>query len=90
MATRYCNENDAKDAVRKLHNFRIRFHEINDFAGVSYPILLCVNRPDFPLAVTISVDNRRLVARLVPAGTRTETEVVTLQSHIFHYTWDDI
>jgi len=52
---RYCNENDAKDAVRKLHNFRIR--------------------PDFPLAVTISVDNRRLVARLVPAGTRTETEV---------------
>ena len=27
------------------------------------------------MAVTISVDNRRLVARLVPAGTRTEAEV---------------
>ena len=24
MATRYCNENDTKDAVRKLHNYRIR------------------------------------------------------------------
>ena len=30
------------------------------------------------LAVTISVDNRRLVARLVPAGTRTEAEVLKL------------
>jgi len=52
---RYCNESDAKNAVRKLHNYRIR--------------------PDFPLAVTISVDNRRLVARLVPADNRTEAEV---------------
>ena len=42
---------------------------------MSDPILQYVNRPDFPLAVTISVDNRRLVARLVPAGTRTEAEV---------------
>ena len=24
MVTRYCNESDAKDAVRKLHNYRIR------------------------------------------------------------------
>ena len=30
------------------------------------------------LAVTISVDNRRLVARLVPAGTMTEAEVLKL------------
>jgi len=52
---RYCNENDAKNAVKKLHNYRIR--------------------PDFPLAVTISVDNRRLVARLVPTVERTEAEV---------------
>ena len=36
---RYCTENDAKEAVRRLHNYRIR--------------------PDYPLAVTISVDNRR-------------------------------
>ena len=50
-------------------------------------ILYCVNRPDFPLAVTISVDNRRLVARLVPAGTRTEAEVATLES--YHNTWDE-
>ena len=38
----------------------------------------CLFRPDFPLAVTISVDNRRLVARLVPAGNRTEAEVARL------------
>ena len=24
MVTRYCNENDAKNAVKKLHNYRIR------------------------------------------------------------------
>ena len=24
LVTRYCNENDAKEAVRKLHNYRIR------------------------------------------------------------------
>ena len=30
------------------------------------------------LAVTISVDNRRLVVRLVPAGRRTEAEVLKL------------
>ena len=30
------------------------------------------------LAVTISVDNRRLVVRLVPAGTMTEAEVLKL------------
>ena len=36
------------------------------------------NRSDFLLAVTISVDNRRLVVRLVPAGTRTEAEVLKL------------
>ena len=36
------------------------------------------NRSDFSLAVTISVDNRRLVVRLVPAGTRTEAEVLKL------------
>ena len=89
MVTRYCDENDAKDAVRKLHNYRIRFIiDINNFAGVSELILYCVNRPDFPLAVTISVDNRRLVARLVPAGTRTEAEVPTFESYIFHSTWD--
>ena len=41
---KYCSEKDAKEAVRRLHNYRIR--------------------PDYPLAVTISVDNRRLVARL--------------------------
>ena len=35
-------------------------------------------RPNFPLAVTISVDNRRLVARLVPAGNVTEAEVARL------------
>ena len=38
----------------------------------------CLFRPDFPLAVTISVDNRRLVARLVPAANRTEAEVTRL------------
>ena len=38
----------------------------------------CLLRPDFPLAVTISVDNRRLVARLVPAANRTEAEVTRL------------
>ena len=52
---RYCTENDAKEAVRRLHNYRIR--------------------SDYPLAVTISVDNRRLVARLVPNCGRTEAEV---------------
>ena len=35
-------------------------------------------RPNFPLAVTISVDNRRLVARLVPAGNVTDAEVARL------------
>ena len=44
---RYCSEEDAKEAVRKLNNFRIR--------------------PRSVLAVTRSVDNRRLSARLVPA-----------------------
>ena len=39
-------------------------------------------RPDFPLAVTISVDNRRLVARLVPAANRTEAEVTRFDSSI--------
>ena len=52
---RYCTENDAKEAVRRLHNYRIR--------------------SDYPLAVTISVDNRRLVARLVPNCGLTEAEV---------------
>ena len=52
---RYCTENDAKEAVRRLHNYKIR--------------------SDYPLAVTISVDNRRLVARLVPNCGRTEAEV---------------
>ena len=52
---RYCSEKDAKEAVRRLHNYRIR--------------------PDYPLAVTISVDNRRLVARLVPNCGHTEAEV---------------
>ena len=52
---RYCTENDAKEAVRRLHNYRIR--------------------SEYPLAVTISVDNRRLVARLVPSCGRTEAEV---------------
>ena len=37
-------------------------------------------RPNFPLAVTISVDNRRLVARLVPAGNVTEAEVARFHS----------
>ena len=39
-------------------------------------------RPDFPLAVTISVDNRRLVARLVPAANKTEAEVTGLDFSI--------
>ena len=52
---RYCTENDAKEAVKRLHNYRIR--------------------SEYPLAVTISVDNRRLVARLVPSCGRTEAEV---------------
>ena len=42
----------------------------------------CLFRPDFPLAVTISVDNRRLVARLVPAANRSEAEVTRLDSSI--------
>ena len=52
---RYCTENDAKEAVRRLHNYRIR--------------------SEYPLAVTISVDNRRLVARLVLSCGRTEAQV---------------
>ena len=52
---KYCSEKDAKEAVRRLHNYSIR--------------------PDYSLAVTISVDNRRLVARLVPNCGRTEAEV---------------
>ena len=43
---RYCEEQDAAEAVRRLHNYRIR--------------------PCNPLAVTISVDYRRLTAQLVP------------------------
>ena len=80
LATRYCDENDAKDAVRKLHNYRIRLSLISIILLACLILFLnCVNRPDFPLSVTISVDNRRLVARLVPAGTRTEAEVATLE-----------
>ena len=52
---KYCSEKDAKEAVRRLHNYRIR--------------------PDYSLAVTISVDNRRLVARLVLNCGHTEAVV---------------
>ena len=75
MVTRYCNESDAKDAVKKLHNYRIRLN-----STMRHVIECSLYRPNFPLAVTISVDNRRLVARLVPAGNVTEAEVTR-----FHY-----
>ena len=46
---------------------------------LSYLIECRRYRPNFPLAVTISVDNRRLVARLVPAGNVTDAEVARLR-----------
>ena len=32
MVTRYCSESDAKDAVRKLHNYRIRLVNVWRFS----------------------------------------------------------
>ena len=43
---RYCNVDDAKTAIKKLHNYHIR--------------------PGYPLAVTPSVDNRKLCVKTVP------------------------
>ena len=31
LVARYCSESDAKDAVRKLHNYRIRFLYVDIF-----------------------------------------------------------
>ena len=59
---------------------------IGDEALLPVSSEFCVNRPEFPLAVTISVDNRRLVARLVPAGNRTEAEVARLDKTLTVFT----
>ena len=51
---RYCNTEDAKNAIKALNNFQIR--------------------PGYPLAVTKSVDNRKLCIKTVPQLGRNVTE----------------
>ena len=57
---RYCTENDAKEAVRRLHNYRIR--------------------SDYPLAVTISVDNRSPVLKICFGPPTAESK--NLKTHV--------